>query len=246
MDNAIKNNTNTKKSNKKDNNIYLNIQILLSTIIIVTSFMIKGANPSTFRYVQENYKDFFESDTYLESTFSYNSFMNKMKDELQIRYGQLVTVINQFNGKGTSSLYPTNASLKKYKLENKGIVPAEGYISSPYGIRENPFNEDEKDFHTGLDIANVKGTFIKSSFNGTVLQTGNSKIAGNYIKIESEGNIVTLYAHTQFILVNEGDKVIQGQVIATMGDTGLATGSHLHFEFLVDGIKYNPIYAIEI
>lgn len=237
----------TKKAkNKKDNNIYLNIQILLSIIIIVTCFMFKGRDNSTFEYIKNSYQEFFESDTYLESTFSYNSFMRKMYNELQTRYGQLVTVVSQINGKGSASLYPNNVSTKKYIIEEKGIVPAEGYISSPFGCRVDPFDESQKDFHTGIDIANAKGTFVKAAFDGVVIKADSSRIAGNYIKIQSENNIVTLYAHNQFLLVNEGDNVLAGQVIATMGDTGYATGPHVHFEFAVDNIRYNPIYAIEI
>ncbi len=231
---------------KKDNNIYLNIQILLSIIIIITCFMFRGRDNNTFEYVQNSYKEFFETDTYLESTFSYNSFMRKMYNELQARYGQLITAISQMNGKGSASFYPNNVSTKKYTLDKKGIVPTEGYISSPFGCRANPFDESKKDFHTGVDIANAKGTFIKAAFDGVVIKADSSNISGNYIKIESEDNIVTLYAHNQFLLVKEGDKVLAGQVIATMGDTGYATGPHVHFEFIINGVRYNPIYAIEI
>ena len=73
-----------------------------------------------------------------------------------------------------------------------------------------------------------------------------SDFTGNYIRISSENNITTLYAHNQFLFVKEGDSVLAGQIIATMGDTGYATGPHLHFEFIVDGIRYNPVYAIEL
>ncbi|MBQ3009042.1 MAG: M23 family metallopeptidase [Oscillospiraceae bacterium] len=179
----------------------------------------------------------------MESTFSFNSFIYNLEAELQQRFHQLVTV---FNSKGSANIYPDNVSMKKYVPKEKGIPPAQGYISSPYGIRTNPFNSKEKEFHTGLDIAAPKGTFIKASFAGIITATGKSDIAGNYIKISSENGISTMYAHNQFLLVKEGDNVLAGQVIATMGETGMATGPHVHFEFLVDGTRYNPVYAIEI
>ena len=231
---------------KKDNNIYLNIQLSFMAVLLVVSFVLKNGNSSTFEYAKANYREFFETDTYMESTFSYNAFIENMHNELQIRFGQLVTVFNQINGKGSADIYPDNVSLKKYNLTNKGVTPADGYISSPYGIRTNPFNTRQKEFHTGLDIAAPKGTFIKAAFDGTVIAEGNSSVAGNYIRIQSADGITTLYAHNQFNFVKKDNKVLAGQVIATMGETGLATGPHLHFEFIVDGIRYNPVYALDI
>ena len=236
-----------KKSKKnRDNNLYFNIQIVFMMIILLTSFILKNSNSSTFEYVKANYREFFETDTYIESTFSYNSFIEKMQNELQIRFGQLITVFNYINSKGSADIYPDNVSLKKISIDKKGITPLKGYISSPYGIRTNPFNSKEKEFHTGLDIAAPKGTFIKAAFSGTVIAAGESQIAGNYIRIESDGDITTLYAHNQFNFVKEGDRVLAGQVIAATGETGLATGPHLHFEFIVDGTRYNPVYALDI
>lgn len=229
-----------------DSNLYLYMQFIFMSVIIVTAFMLKNGNSDTFKYVQENYNQYFETDTYLESKFSYNTFMKKMKEELRLRYGQLTAVFADITGKGSADIYPENVSMKKYVPQQKGLSPADGYISSPYGVRTNPFNSKEKEFHTGVDIAAPKGTFVKASFSGRVIRAGWSDIAGNYIKIESDGGITTMYAHNQFLLVREGDTVLAGQVISTMGQTGMATGPHVHFEFAVDGIRYNPIYALDL
>lgn len=235
-----------KAKKKKDNNLYLNIQFMFMAVILLTAFVLKNSNTTTYEFAKDSYNEFFETDTYMESTFSYNTFIENMRNELQVRYGQLVTVFNYINGKGSADIYPDNVSLKKYIPEKKGTTPAQGYISSPYGVRTNPFNSKEKEFHTGLDIAAPKGTFIRAAYDGTVIAAGYNSIAGNYIRIQSDNDITTLYAHNQFLLVKEGDKVLAGQVIATMGDTGMATGPHLHFEFIVNGTRYNPIYAIDI
>ena len=235
-----------KYKKQKDDTSYFDIQIIITAIIIVTSLMLKVGYRNSFEYMKNTYEEMFENDTYMESTFSYQSFLNKMYNEIQTRYGQLTTVLNEINGKGSSGEKPYNASTEKYVLREKGISPTQGHISSPYGYRTDPFDKKKKDFHTGLDIANKKGTFIKSAFDGIVVKAGNDYIAGNFIKIQTGDDILTLYAHNQFLFVKPGDKVLKGQVIATMGDTGYATGPHLHFEFRVNGIKYNPIYAIEI
>ena len=172
--------------------------------------------------------------------------MEKIYNELQIRFGQLVSVFNNFNGKGKADIYPTNVSTEKYYIEEKGIIPVKGHISSPYGIRSDPFNKSKKEFHTGMDIAAAKGTYICAAFDGVVLKSSYSDTAGNYIRIKSENDVETLYAHNQFNLVKEGDKVLAGQVIATIGETGKATGPHLHFEFTADGVRYNPACVLTI
>ncbi len=233
-----------KKAKKKsDSIVYLYIQLCFAAVMVVFSVMIKGGNRQLFSYIKEDYSRFFETENYMENTFSFNSFMDKMNIELQTRFNQLVTV---FNSKGSRDIIPANASTKKYISEIKGKKVAEGYISSPYGLRVNPFNSKEKEFHTGLDIAAPKGIFIYAAFSGVVTHSEKSSVAGNYIRIQSDDGISTMYAHNQFNLVKTGDKVMAGQVIATMGRTGRATGPHVHFEFLSDGVRYNPVYAIEI
>ena len=234
------------KINKNERNWYFTCQLMFMSVLIIVSMVLKHENSTVFEYVKNNYELYFENDSYMENTFSYNYFLDKMKSELHIRYGQLVSVMNNISGKGSANIYPDNVSSKKYIPEVKGVTPAKGYISSPYGLRKNPFNSKLTEFHTGIDIAAPKGTFIRAAFSGTVKAAGYSDVAGNYIRIESDNKIETLYAHNQFILVKVNDTVVAGQVIATMGETGMATGPHVHFEFLSDGVRYNPIYAIEL
>ena len=236
----------TKNVNTKKENIYFNIQLIFVAIILMASFVLKSSDEYVYLYAKENYQEFFETDKFMENTFSYNAFMEKMYNEIQIRYGQLVAVFNDFNGKGSADTYPSNVSNKKYSIANRGVLPVKGYISSPYGMRTNPFKPKQKEFHTGMDIAASKGTFIYAAFDGTVSKSTYSSIAGNNIRIISADGIETMYAHNQFNLVKEGDTVMAGQVIATVGDTGNATGPHLHFEFIANGIRYNPAYVLKI
>ena len=77
----------------KDSNIYLYFQIMFMVTIVVVSFALKYGNNETFQFAKDNYIQIFEKDNFSESTFSYKTIMDKMYEELQYRYGQLVTVI---------------------------------------------------------------------------------------------------------------------------------------------------------
>ncbi|MEG0020352.1 MAG: M23 family metallopeptidase, partial [Oscillospiraceae bacterium] len=70
-------------------------------------------------------------------------------------------------------------------------------------------------------------------------------VAGNYIRIETNDTLQSFYGHSQFLFVKPGDKILKGQVIASVGQSGMATGPHLHFEVIYNGRRVNPIYAIE-
>jgi murein DD-endopeptidase MepM/ murein hydrolase activator NlpD len=96
--------------------------------------------------------------------------------------------------------------------------------------------------HLGIDLAAPKGTPILCSTGGTVLYTGKEfRGFGKMILVESGGGWATLYAHLDKILVSEGQKVRQGEVIGAMGRTGHATGVHLHFEIRKDRGPVDPL-----
>ena len=119
------------------------------------------------------------------------------------------------------------------------IVPVNGTITSEYGARDEIFS-GVNSYHTGIDIANVLGTEIKSATDGIVYKTQNmDKYYGNNIEIEKDG-VIFKYAHLSEIKVNEGDKIKQGDIIGLMGSTGMSTGSHLHFEIIIDSRTVDP------
>ena len=102
--------------------------------------------------------------------------------------------------------------------------PAQGVLSSGYGWRWGRL-------HKGIDIAAPVGTPIFAAAAGEVVSAGwNSGGYGNLIKLEHLDGSITVYAHNNRILVNNGQRVNQGEQIAEMGNTGFSTGSHLHFE----------------
>jgi murein DD-endopeptidase MepM/ murein hydrolase activator NlpD len=118
--------------------------------------------------------------------------------------------------------------------------PAEGTISSLYGFRYHPFFQT-KDLHSGLDIANQKGTPVRCTANGKVVFSGWQSGYGNIIVVNHGYGYRTAYAHLFKRLVKNGDYVKRGDQLALMGSTGAATGSHVHYEVHYKGKTVNPI-----
>lgn len=113
-------------------------------------------------------------------------------------------------------------------------------ISSGFGDRRDPIDGTHKR-HSGLDIAAPEGSAIRAAMSGTVRFAGESKGYGNLVIIEHEDGLETRYAHCKSLDVREGDTVASGQVIASVGETGRATGPHLHFEVRQDGVAADPL-----
>lgn len=99
--------------------------------------------------------------------------------------------------------------------------------------------------HRGTDYAAPTGTPVYAAGEGRVIQAGFSSSMGNFVAIQHSGQYVTKYLHLQKRMVDTGQRVSQSQVIGAVGSTGAATGPHLHYEFLVNGVHHNPraIYA---
>lgn len=134
----------------------------------------------------------------------------------------------------------------KYIRENNitFVMPTNGTITSEFGAREVIFTDIDP-FHTGLDIANNKGTDIVSSTDGVVTKVANNKYNGNFIEI-TNGKVITKYAHLDSVSIKNGSNVKAGDVIGKMGETGYATGPHLHFEVVVEGVKIDPAKVLNI
>lgn len=116
------------------------------------------------------------------------------------------------------------------------VVPADASITSPFGLRTHPTDGTEK-FHYGVDIGAPEGEKIKCAAKGTAVEVGQHSEYGNYILVQHDDEIYTLYAHCLTVLPQSGDEIQSGQVIATVGSTGNTTGPHLHFE-LRNGDSY--------
>ena len=116
------------------------------------------------------------------------------------------------------------------------------YVTSYYGYRIHPIS-GEKNYHKGVDIGLPTGTEIHAGFDGTVITVGyDAGGYGNYVVIENEKGVQAKYAHCDSVSVSSGQTVKEGDVIATVGNTGNSTGPHLHLEVVKEGQYLNPIY----
>ena len=123
------------------------------------------------------------------------------------------------------------------------VCPLSGTMTSPFGWRADPVSGEER-FHYGVDIAGAEGDSVSCFADGSVGTVGESALLGNYVTVNHDLGFSTLYAHCSAIAVSAGQRVQKGEVIASVGATGNATGPHLHFEVHDGGQYLNPIYYV--
>jgi len=117
---------------------------------------------------------------------------------------------------------------------------ANAYISSPFGGRIDPITGGHQ-FHKGLDLDGQTGDPVHSAADGIVMRAGFDPGGyGNVVDIDHGNGTMTRYGHCSRLLVKVGDLVHAGDEIAKVGSTGRSTGSHLHFEVLINGQQVNP------
>ena len=138
-----------------------------------------------------------------------------------------------------------NVSLEQAILGFEYCTPVNGDLSSDFGYREHP-TEGEERFHYGIDLAADTGTAISCFADGTVTAVGESSSYGKYCMVAHESGYTTLYAHCSRVTVSSGKEVAEGEKIAEVGESGMATGPHLHFELQKDGCYLNPIYYVSV
>lgn len=155
-----------------------------------------------------------------------------------------VTVVNRAS---TSEAWPkiskskAGGSEKTELLSNFLARPvSSGRISSLFGSRRHPKTRAVR-FHSGVDIAAPRGTPINSALSGKVAFSGWKRGYGLMLVIDHGNGLETVYAHCSKISVKPGQNVNTGQRVALVGNTGVATGPHLHFEVRRDGNVRNPL-----
>ena len=137
-----------------------------------------------------------------------------------------------------------NSNLQE-TLHPAGMPIAKGWISSYYGMRNDPFT-GKRAMHKGMDFAGKEGSAVVAVAAGVVTWAEERDGYGCLIEINHGKGYVTRYGHNKELLVEVGDRVKQGQVIGKMGSSGRSTGPHVHFEVLKDGKTVNPAKYVNI
>ncbi len=129
---------------------------------------------------------------------------------------------------------PEEAPRPRVKTDAPFVWPILGPINSPFGPRWGKF-------HAGVDIGSPHYQEVVAAADGEVIYANETNGGlGKAVVIQHAQGLRTVYAHLSIIIAHEGDTVRQGQAVGGVGDTGRATGPHLHFEVRRDGVPINP------
>lgn len=251
--------------NKKDFGMLkkLILQILICIVIYVIFYMINNTNYIFSENVINKTKEILSYDINIQKLYdegkkSFNSYIKRWIDETKSEEkNENNEEINEeekvednsdkIDAIGGENIDENQNSMPLSQMEQDAkdilcskslIVPLKGEITSRFGIREST-NPIVTRNHTGIDIAANEGTIFIASMEGTVELVSSEGDLGNHIKI-TNGEVATVYAHCSKIYVKEGEKINQGQKIGEVGQTGNATGPHLHFEIKKDGRYVDP------
>ena len=125
------------------------------------------------------------------------------------------------------------------------IWPTQGWVSSPFGYRIDPFT-GRRAFHRGIDIATNFGNPVAAAADGSVTEARFDKFYGRTVIISHGNGMVTQYCHLEKYIVASGQKIRRGDVLGYVGKTGKALGPHLHYEVRINDTAVNPYnYILE-
>ena len=157
-----------------------------------------------------------------------------------VNKGKTFRALYYVDAKGKGGYYaPDGQSLRKAFLR----APLEfSRISSRFGVRKHPFLHTWRQ-HKGVDYAAPLGTRVRATADGVVEFAGRKGGYGNVIILRNSGRYSTVYGHLRGFArgVHHGARVEQGEIIGYVGQTGWATGPHLHYEFRIAGVARNPL-----
>ena len=218
-------------------------QLVVSAAILVSVIAVKLFSPQTLEPVRAELLRLMGTDTDIAAVFSaVGRTVGAGEDLGQVINDACVAVFGTElpGGEAKSAAeLPEDAYMMQQVLGFAYAAPLEGNITDVFGLRA-----DTGEFHYGLDLEAGKGTVIRSFAAGTVTAVGESSTLGKYVTVAHENGYATLYAHCSRITASSGQQVQMSDPIAEVGETGRATGPHLHFELYRDSLYLNPIYYV--
>ena len=251
--------TSKDKTSKKGNKRMW--QLVISALILVSVVGVKLLSPTTLSLCRDKILSLIGENTNFVEAFSsvgravsgeggitdalqnaYTAVFGKADDVKDTEATAPETTEKEGIAYTTENL-PEDVFLMQRVLGFTYAAPIEGKLTSKFGYRTHPIAGEER-FHYGVDIDAEEGAVIHAFADGKVTAVGESSELGKYVTVLHANDISTLYAHCKCITASSGQTVKLGAPIAEVGDTGQATGPHLHFEVQQDTTYLNPIYYV--
>lgn len=176
-------------------------------------------------------------------------FEEKFLDGKKIGTGKILAAQFINRGQNHTAIYYEDSNGDSGHYSPKGVSMRKAFLRAPLDFtrissgfnprRKHPIHKKIR-AHRGIDYAAPRGTPIFAAGDGRVVASGFSKANGKFVFIKHGEQYTTKYLHLHRRAVKKGQRVKQGQIIGQVGSTGYATGPHLHYEFLVNGVHRNP------
>lgn len=229
------------------------VQLLVSGVLLVVAIAVKLLMPDVLDRYRARVLDLLGADTDFVEVFSAagrafseeGAIGGALTDAYTAVFGseEVTASPSPTSAACTPEAQPADAELLQQVLGFVYTAPVEGQLSSGFGLRTDPL-EGVSRFHYGLDIAAPEGAVVSSFADGTVTAVGESSELGRYVAVSHANGFSTLYAHCTRVTASAGQQVSRGDPIAEVGDTGRATGPHLHFELHRGSTYLNPVYYV--
>ena len=246
----------TPKEKQRPNHI-LRVQLVLCALLVAAALGLRQGAPDAFLRWGQAFRAALEGGVELGGREELVKFTEQAAATLR---GGVEEVLAQLEpaadaakseltgaGGGQAALWPfvpEGNSTKSYQPPFALALPVSGFsVTSDYGWRRHPIT-GKSDFHTGVDLAAAEGTPIRPAAEGLVLKSEYSASYGNNLVLLHTDGVTTRYCHMQYVFVRAGERVGPDTVLGTVGQTGDATGPHLHFELLFEGVRYDPADAL--
>ena len=197
--------------------------VILSSVLIGSLFLIYFSSPIIKEYLRVS-----TINNEIKQQKEIINNIDESIEEIALMKSYIDSII------GTEKINNLNEDNIRYMVTNNlpSVKPTDGLISKKYDLETK---------HLGIDLVNVVGTPIFAVANGLVVISDFSDDFGYFLIVDHQNGYITHYYHNQENFFKKGDSVSAGDVIAKLGNTGMSTGPHLHFEIWKDGEPIDPI-----
>lgn len=203
---------------------------LKTELMVLDSISVKLAKKNGFESADFALPEVLDTDSVTDAELS--AQVAQFSEQLALKSQQLTAL---------QSLIEGVEMVDKTTLSGRPIK--NGWLSSYYGIRNDPFN-GRPAMHKGLDFAGKEGEPVVATAAGIVTWSGRRSGYGLLVELDHGNGYKTRYAHNKELLVKVGEVITKGQSLALMGNTGRSTGAHVHYEVIKNGKQVDPLAYI--